>query len=98
MYASETDKRDFVIQIASQGTSNMYVSFSLLFLLIHSSFDSMSLQAETAIDFSTWLQALRSWNPHQVKTSSGNTRKILQHTSSSTAGAANKRVAVCVLT
>ncbi|KAL9542154.1 hypothetical protein PS6_009944 [Mucor atramentarius] len=76
VYASETDKRDFVIQIASQGTSNI-----------------MSLQAETAIDFSTWLQALRSWNPHQVKTSSGNTRKILQHTSSSTAGAANKRVA-----
>ncbi|CAO0793127.1 unnamed protein product [Mucor circinelloides] len=75
VYASETDKRDFVIQIASQGTSNI-----------------MSLQAETAIDFSTWLQALRSWNPHQVKTSSGNTRKILQHKPSSAAGAANKRV------
>ncbi|KAK4511850.1 Invasin CotH7 [Mucor velutinosus] len=75
VYASETDKRDFVIQIASQGTSNI-----------------MSLQAETAIDFSTWLQALRSWNPQQVKTSSGNTRKISQHTPSS-AASANKRVA-----
>ncbi|KAL9559480.1 hypothetical protein MBANPS3_000396 [Mucor bainieri] len=52
---------------------------------------SMSLQAETAIDFSTWLQALRSWNPQQVKTSSGNTRKISQHTSSS-ATSGNKRV------
>lgn len=67
----------------------------LSFLLINTSMiHSMSLQAETAIDFSTWLQALRSWNPQQVKTSSGNTRKISQHTSSSAAAAsANKKVA-----
>ncbi|KAG2198112.1 hypothetical protein INT46_000888 [Mucor plumbeus] len=72
VYASETDKRDFVIQIASQGTSNI-----------------LSLQAETAIDFSTWLQALRSWNPQQVKASTGNTKKVSQH---STTTSTNNKV------
>ncbi|CEP11505.1 hypothetical protein [Parasitella parasitica] len=76
VYASETDKRDFVIQIASQGTSNI-----------------LSIQAETAVDFSTWLQALRSWNPNQVKTSNGGTRKISHHSSVHSAAAINKKTA-----
>lgn len=54
---------------------------------------SLSLQAETAIDFSTWLQALRSWNPQQVKTSTGGTRKISQHSSTISA---NKKVVVSI--
>lgn len=54
---------------------------------------SLSLQAETAIDFSTWLQALRSWNPQQVKASTGNTKKVSQH---STTTSTNNKVTVSI--
>ncbi|KAI9469011.1 MAG: hypothetical protein EXX96DRAFT_612687 [Benjaminiella poitrasii] len=48
--APETEKRDFAIQIDSHNIP----------------YSTVCLQAETAVDFSNWLQALRSWNQHHI--------------------------------